>query len=425
MTAEIAIMNSLAIALAADSAVTIGGAEKIYTSADKLFQLTENSPIAAMVYGDADLLGIPWETIIKLYRKHLGNKTFPQLEDYVKSVVDFMCCHKMFSEKYQDNFVAQFTQNFYSYFIEELLKPRFEKELKEKQLTENDVKKILADLCSELLNKTKASDLFDNLPDNFLETLKTKYESTITQVRDSLFQEFPIRKSTNIALINIVYEILRRQFGPFDSGLVLAGFGDDDHFPKLTEIRLRGIAANRLLYHQLDHEGIEYNNLASVSPFAQHEMVSTFMEGIDPELKEMIEESTRTLFKGAIDIVFKMADDKNPPLTEPIEANVRKQFDDMVSDLIEEWEKKRRDDYWGPIIDIVASLPKDELGAMAEALVNLTKFKRRVSRQQETVGGPIDVAVITKGDGFIWIKRKHYFQSELNPRFISKYYNRL
>jgi len=57
---------------------------------------------------------------------------------------------------------------------------------------------------------------------------------------------------------------------------------------------------------------------------------------------------------------------------------------------------------------------------MAESLVNLTKFKRRVSKEQETVGGPIDVAVITKGDGFVWIKRKHYFQPELNPRVLAR-----
>ena len=37
-----------------------------------------------------------------------------------------------------------------------------------------------------------------------------------------------------------------------------------------------------------------------------------------------------------------------------------------------------------------------------------------------TVGGEIDVAIISKGDGFIWKKRKHYFKSELNPHFFDK-----
>lgn len=67
-------------------------------------------------------------------------------------------------------------------------------------------------------------------------------------------------------------------------------------------------------------------------------------------------------------------------------------------------------------------LPKDELAAMAESLVNLASFKRRVTDEEETVGGPIDVAVISRGDGFIWIKRKHYFEPGLNPQFLANYY---
>jgi hypothetical protein len=73
-----------------------------------------------------------------------------------------------------------------------------------------------------------------------------------------------------------------------------------------------------------------------------------------------------------------------------------------------------------PILMTVNILPKDELGAMAEALVNLTSLKRRVTTDEESVGGPTDVALISKGDGFIWLKRKHYFRPELNADFFSK-----
>lgn len=45
---------------------------------------------------------------------------------------------------------------------------------------------------------------------------------------------------------------------------------------------------------------------------------------------------------------------------------------------------------------VVGLLPPVELAAMAEALVSLTSFKRRVSAEPETVGGPTDVAVITR-----------------------------
>lgn len=57
---------------------------------------------------------------------------------------------------------------------------------------------------------------------------------------------------------------------------------------------------------------------------------------------------------------------------------------------------------------------------MAEALVNLTSIKRRVSRGMDTVGGPIDCAVISQADGFVWVKRKHYFPKELNMRYFDR-----
>jgi hypothetical protein len=91
-----------------------------------------------------------------------------------------------------------------------------------------------------------------------------------------------------------------------------------------------------------------------------------------------------------------------------------------VHQLFTGW-KEQREQIWKPVLRITGSLPKDELAAMAEALVNLTKFRRRVTTERETVGGPIDVAVITKGDGFVWIKRKHYFSPEYNPRAMARY----
>ena len=70
---------------------------------------------------------------------------------------------------------------------------------------------------------------------------------------------------------------------------------------------------------------------------------------------------------------------------------------------------------------MAALLPKDELANLAESLVSLTALHRKVSRDLEAVGGAIDVAVISKGDGFVWIKRKHYFKPELNMHFKLNY----
>ena len=70
--------------------------------------------------------------------------------------------------------------------------------------------------------------------------------------------------------------------------------------------------------------------------------------------------------------------------------------------------------------DMVEFMPKQDLADFAEALVNLSSLQRRVHSGFETVGGPIDVAVISKSEGMVWVKRKHYFPRELNSRFFNR-----
>ena len=81
------------------------------------------------------------------------------------------------------------------------------------------------------------------------------------------------------------------------------------------------------------------------------------------------------------------------------------------------------DNYTKNLIQTVANLGKEDMANMAESFISLTSLVRRMSPHEETVGGPVDVAVISKGDGFIWINRKHYFKPEFNPQFFDNYYN--
>ena len=60
MTAEVVVMNRSAVALAADSKVTIGG-EKTYDTVNKIFTLSKVHPIGVMVFGNADFMHYPWE----------------------------------------------------------------------------------------------------------------------------------------------------------------------------------------------------------------------------------------------------------------------------------------------------------------------------------------------------------------------------
>ena len=65
-------------------------------------------------------------------------------------------------------------------------------------------------------------------------------------------------------------------------------------------------------------------------------------------------------------------------------------------------------------------MPKQELALLAQELINLTSVKRKFSSGIESVGGPIDVAIISRIDGFVWVRRKHYFEPSLNPRYFHR-----
>ena len=95
MTAEIVIMNREAVALAADSAVSLMAGpgespQKIFTSAEKIFELSREHAACIMVYNNAAFMGIPWQTLITMYRTTLPDTPFDTLEEYSKHFIGFL-----------------------------------------------------------------------------------------------------------------------------------------------------------------------------------------------------------------------------------------------------------------------------------------------------------------------------------------------
>ena len=64
---------------------------------------------------------------------------------------------------------------------------------------------------------------------------------------------------------------------------------------------------------------------------------------------------------------------------------------------------------------ISEAMPIQDAIDLAEFLVDLTVKYYRFRPSAPTVGGPIEIAAITKHEGFKWVKRKHYYSRELNP----------
>lgn len=141
-----------------------------------------------------------------------------------------------------------------------------------------------------------------------------------------------------------------------------------------------------------------------------------------PDCEKKIEYNTKPLLNQAIfskynSAVLKIVDG-SAELKAQIEAvdlaALMAEYDTKMSEAVNA-------NYINPLFNALESLSKEDLAEMAESLIYLTYLKRRITNAEESVGGPVDVAIISKGDGFIWIKRKFYFKPELNQYFFDNY----
>lgn len=430
MTAEIGILNKEAVAIAADSAVTMqqGKKQKIFQSANKIFSLSKYHPIGIMVYGDAELMQIPWETIIKVYRKELSFKKFTTLERHAQHFINFLDGNRhLFPESEQKRY---FELNLRTYLYFQIINPVKDK-IKEiidqkKSIAKTESLKIM---CDEIDIHYKAWQKFRYNPSankTIMKSLKKKYGKIIVKVKKDIFEKIPLTatSSRQITIIALSLFVKSPDFMPYDSGVVIAGFGKKDVFPSIKSFYVDGVANHRLVYKEDKHRRINHNINAAIVPFAQKEVVSTFMEGVEPRYEKVLRSSLSEIFElypsVIIDNINKLTDKEKKVL----KIKTKKMGIQMLNKYRMEFLKYQQENFVNPVMRIVAILPKDELAAMAEALVNLTSFRRRISEEAETVAGPIDVAVISKGDGFIWIKRKHYFKPELNIQFLKNYYRK-
>ena len=430
MTAEVAILNRNAVALAADSAVTLRLPQgtKIYQT-NKLFALSKYEPVAVMIYGSADFMDVPWETIVKRYRTHLGQRSFGGIGEYGEDFLSFVEDNSAFFPADRQAFYCyQWVRNWLRMLLRRLRAGLKDKLASGRPLTETAIKAAFRSVFNaEQRNLANHSELPRLKGKRNQSLLLRRYRAEIRRAAVDELQKLadvvPRSQLANAA----VSAVRRVNYWHNESGIVVAGFGRKDFFPGLRSYIADSIVAGRL--RGLEEEGrrtdISSTSTAVVAAFAQGEMVSLFMNGIDDDyaafVRSFVGQSFLVRYPRLLSKLLEK--DVSRARKSKILKQMRDAGDKLISALGSGIAQYANEIYAGPIVEIVAHLPKEELAAMAEALVNLTSFKRHVTGSAETVGGPIDVAVISRGDGLIWIKRKHYFERGLNEHFLSNYYN--
>ena len=403
MTAEIAILNRSVVALAADSAVTIDR-KRAWKSSNKLFSLGPRHDIGVMVHGHDSFLGKPWEAIIEQFRSRHADAAFLTVEQCVTAFRAF-ATSSVFRHAQREEFsVGMVVFEAVTQMVDRIGTIQSKAMLVAGAAA--DATNHIAELSADLLPDNPSKPTFEREFRDFIKD--TVRDSAGYRLGNANIQPF----------IDVAFEHYRRTIASeFRTGVVFAGFGSQEQYPKLHEITFDGMDSYVTRVWEENRVEITSNLLPSavICPFAQSDVFHLFVEGIAMEHIQYTASLVGSVLAMKSDTMIRSYVPGGQRTVES--ALQRRENDTILTEMIREYKKYRKSNFVSPLLEVVATLPKDEMANLAEALVELTSLRRKIAGSVQTVGGPTDVAVISKADGFIWMKRKQYFNIDENPDY--------
>lgn len=398
MSAIVGILNKRAVAVAADSAMTVSenGTTKIYNNAQKIFNISPEIPVSIMICGGMDFMNIPWDVIVNLYRDYRKGKPLDTLQDYTNDFIEFIKgCKYLQNTDICKDFLLSELGSFY-YRIQEDVEKRAKEE------PDKEALELYLDILRESVDMYRKSGIATEMKrfsfHRFCKITAETFDSLINTIRDDkcpliLLDEW--RKG--------FYEYMRSQCFLQHSEIIITGYGDKQIFPQIQSLLIAGIIDGRLRYRYDTNERIDIGNTAIITPFAQSDVMLTLLKGIAPDLyQHMMEKQAACVEKARTAITERLiaegvSDDVIDRVRNIAFDELNQQFCDSTLDFISE---KHTDG----IISAVDNFCPDEMADMAGNLISITGLQQHFSSSQESVGGAVNVAIITKTGGFRWVK---------------------
>ena len=415
VTSEVLILNKRAVVLGADSAVTTSGGEhpRYSKSANKIFEISGNGRIAAAIYGNANIDLVPWELVLKLFRIHLGAATFNTVKEYSGALVAFLSGNdQLFPPALRASWVEQQFDTALKLVLEEATRSS-------PNVTENSVPledraerwAIEAARIRALLDPSAISHTLSQALDDVLSNIGP----WVTRAQDQL-DSVPELAAVNAADLAELGHKLRYVLPKWilgNTGLVIAGYGEEQIFPAYEQLEVYGHIGDEFCYKSTKSFEVTHTGHAEIQPLAQTSMIDMFTDGFGTSLERIIDRQGKAAFEKVLSALAVNGITVPSALADSITQQCH-------SDFMMEWKRENWKQNFHPLIGVLQNLSVGEMAHLAESLLGLESLKERVTSASESVGGPIDVAVITKSEGLIWIKRKHYFDAKLNMRYAMR-----
>lgn len=413
MTALVSVMNKHAVVIAADSAITVTTpyGHKVINSANKVFALSKYHPVGIMFCGNANFMSTPIEVIVKLYRKQLRDRCFATISEYLDDFLGFIKNNHYFcSAEMQNANMENEIENFYTLILKIAANTANEK----KSLFLNE---FILQLNSIVVNSCENCTSFQNFPEkDFVQSIKGHCAKIIAKHEDVFGDNAPLKR----LFIKAFAKFVAHGNSNFanETQIVVVGYGDKEIFPSLRSVCLYWGFYEYFRYNSYISAGITEDNSASICRFGQTDIINTFINGINDNLKKALYDIFGNFTSQLKNLMINNVD------TQYSKDIINSAIDEgkLVATLGATLDNIIRETSIAPLMSSLGILDKEDMAELVESLISITHLNRRITMSEEGVGGPIDVAIISKGDGFVWKKRKHYFKPELNQMFFDNYF---
>jgi len=288
-----------------------------------------------MTYGIADMMGVPWETVFKTYRRKLGSRHFDHLEQYGEDFLRYLeSSNPLFGPDNQERCFRNSVQN---YLVRAALGSIWDKHGYETIKWDKTAWSDLADLLEEDDASWRACDDLETTGAGFGGTVVSKYADSLAALQAQLFDKVNVPPKISSALRHTVEMMYTKDwFLPDDkSGVVVAGFGENDAFPQLVHYQVGSVVNGRLRYAKFDQCSITYDMESAVVPVAQTQMIDLFYRGIFSSINTKIIE----IFGTTVRNLLKLDDSENG----------HRETNSLQRAFNEELDKQIRKEYTGPL----------------------------------------------------------------------------
>lgn len=403
MTAQIVLMNRYGIAIASDSVVSVAHDEDIYqtmSTSEKIIELSGDHDAAFMVSGLVYLNGVPLSVLIWEWSKTIEKK-FDTLTEYMNSFLAWLenrqelnseSMNRGTFEELVSTLLSRIWQNTEEYEVGFPISENF-----------STLEKGFLNAVQEWEKYSKSNEVFAGWDGAFLkEVISEPFEEIITEKINYYFDDRPLSNQSLEVLKNICRSTLWWWKSNSGSELVIVGYGAQDLLPRAEVVTIHGIFDGRIRRSEIESRDTSASG-SFYRFFGQWDASVQFIKGIDPALKERIIEHFQELIRNQISSVSLFDEDEgDEDLEELIQDKVRR----AASELNNEINSYSQENFVSPLIQVIKMAPQADLSKLAKSLIEIQAIRQSINQITPTVGGPIDVAVISKRHGFQWVAHK-------------------